>query len=43
MGGTHWTCLYKKDKKSYYFDSFGGQADKFLLYELPKPMIYHDY
>ena len=30
-GGTHWTCFIVKDKKSYYFDSFGGQPDKFLF------------
>ena len=43
MGGTHWTCFMVKDKKSYYFDSFGGQPDKFLLNHLPKPIIYHNY
>ena len=31
MGGSHWTCFIKKDKKSYYFDSYGGEPDKFLL------------
>ena len=41
MGGSHWTCFYIKDNKSYYFDSFGGQPDKFLLNQLPKPIIYH--
>ena len=41
--GTHWICFIVKDKKSYYFDSFGGQPDKFLLNQLPKPIIYHDY
>ena len=39
QGGTHWTCFYK----SYYFDSFGGQPDKFLLNQLPTPIIYHKY
>ena len=43
MGGTHWTCFYIKDNKSYYFDSFGGQPDKYLLNQLPKPIIYHKY
>ena len=43
QGGTHWTCFYIKDKKSYYFDSFGVQPDKFLLKQLPKPIIYHNY
>ena len=43
QNGTHWTCFIVKDKKSYYFDSFGGQPDKFLLKQLPKPIIYHNY
>ena len=43
QGGTHWTCFYIKDKKAYYFDSFGVQPDKFLLKQLPKPIIYHSY
>ena len=43
QGGTHWTCFMVKDNKSYYFDSFGGQPDKFLLKQLPKPIIYHNY
>ena len=42
-GGTHWTCFLVKDKKSYYFDSFGGAPDKFLPNQLPKPIIYHNY
>ena len=43
QNSTHWTCFIVKDNKSYYFDSFGGQPDKFLLYQLPKPIIYHIY
>ena len=43
QGGTHWTCFRVKDNKSYYFDSFGGYPDKFLLKQLPKPIIYHSY
>ena len=43
MGGSHWTCFMVKDKKSIYFDSFGGQPDKFLLKQSPKPIIYHNY
>ena len=43
MGGAHLTCYYIKDNKSYYFDSFGGTPDKFLLNQLPKPIIYHNY
>ena len=43
MGGSHRTCVIVKDNKSYYFDSFGVQPDKFLLNQLPKPIIYHNY
>ena len=43
QGGSHWTCFLVKDKKSYYFNSFGCQPDKFLLNQLPKPIIYHNY
>ena len=43
QNGTHWTCFIAKDKKSHYFDSFGGQPDKFLLKQLPIPIIYHNY
>ena len=43
QGGTHFTCFIVKDNKSYYFDSFGGAPDKFLLNHLPKPIIYHNY
>ena len=43
QGGTHWTCFIVKYNKSYYFDSFGGQPDKFLLTQLPKSKIYHNY
>ena len=43
QGGTHWTCFIVKYNKSYSFDSFGGQPDKFLFNQLRKPMIYHNY
>ena len=43
LGGTHWTCFIVKDNKSYYFDSFGGQPDNFLLKQLPKPIMNHIY
>ena len=43
MGGTHWTCFIVKGKISCYFDSFGGSPDEFLLNQLPKPIIYHNY
>ena len=43
MKGTHWTCFLIQDNKAYYFDSFGEQPDKFLLNQLPKPLIYHNF
>ena len=43
QGGSHCTCFIVKDKKSNYFDSSGGQPDKFRLNQLPKPIIYHNY
>ena len=43
QGGTHWTAFYVKNSKSYYYDSFGGAPDKFLLKQEPKPIIYHNY
>ena len=43
LGGTHWTCFTVKDKKSKFFDNFGGQTDKFLLNQSPKTITYHNY
>ena len=43
QGGPHWCAFYFKDTQSYYFDSFGGAPDKFLLNQLPKPIKYHNY
>ena len=43
QGGTHWTCFTVKDNRSFYFDSFGGSPDKFLLEQLPKPITYHNF
>ena len=43
MNATHWTCFIVKDKKIFYFDSFGGQPDEFLPNQLPKPILYHNY
>ena len=42
-GGVHWTCFLVIDNKSFFFDSFDGQPDKFLVKRLPKPIIYHNY
>ena len=38
QGGSHYSCYIIKDNKSYYFESFGRQPDKFLLKQLPKPI-----
>ena len=35
--------FFMKGNKAYYFDSFGSEPDKFLLSQLPKPIIYHNY
>ena len=43
MGGSHWTCFIVKDNKSYYFDSFGGHPDQYLLNQLPNPIKNHNY
>ena len=43
MGGSHWVAFCIKDNKSFYFDTFGGAPDKFLLKQLPKPIMYHNY
>ena len=42
-GGNHWCAFYVKNNKSFCFDPFGGQPDKFLPNQLPKPIIYHNY
>ena len=43
QGGSHWTAFYVKNNKSYYFDSFGGAHEEFLLKQLNKPITYHQY
>ena len=43
QGGSHWTCFIVKNNTSYYFDSFGGAPYKFLVNQLTKPIIYHNY
>ena len=43
--GTHWICYYKKDKKKYYFDSYGNVIDKpfkELVKYLGKDNIYYN-
>ena len=34
MGGTHCTCCYIKDNRSYYFDSLGGPSVNFILQQV---------
>ena len=43
LGGSHWTCFIVKGKNFHFYDSFGGSPNKFLLNQLPKPIIYHNY
>ena len=43
MIGSDWTCFIVKDIKPFYFDSFGGQPDKFLINKLPEPLTCHNY
>ena len=43
QGVSHWCAFYIKKYKSFYFDTFGGAPDKFILNQLPKPVIYHNY
>ena len=43
LGRTHWCAFYVKSIKSFYFDSFRGQPDKFVLNQLPKPIKHHNY
>ena len=43
QGGTHWTSFYIKDIKSFYFPSFGGQPEKFLLQQLLKLNTFYNY
>ena len=50
QGDTHWNCFYIRDnadsmshvghtRKSFYFDSFRGVTDKFLINYLPKAIV----
>ena len=43
QAGTHWTVFYVKNNKLFYFDSFGGAPDNFIVNQLPKPIIYHNF
>ena len=43
QGGTDWNCFLVNKDGSFYFDSFGGNPDKFLRQQLPRPMIVNKY
>ena len=43
QGFSHWVCFIIENNKSFHYDSFGGAPDNFLLNQLPKPIIYHNY
>ena len=42
-GGSSLTCFYMKSSNSYFFDSFIGSLDRFLLQQLTKPSIFHNH
>lgn len=43
--GTHWCAYYKKDRKSYYFDSFGNlqPPKEFLDYVGSQCTVFYNY
>ena len=43
MEATPWGCFTVKDNNFYYSDNCGGQPGKFLLKQISKPIIYHNY
>ena len=43
QGSTDWVCFTVKENKSFYHDPFGGPSGKFLLKQLPKPILYQNY
>ena len=43
MVGHLWTCVIKKDNKSFYFDYFGTHSEKFISQQLQKPINYHNF
>ena len=43
QGGTHWCCFKRKDKMSFYFDSFGFNSDKFLPNQKPQRILNPNY
>ena len=43
VGGSLWKCFIIGENKSFCIDNFGIQPDKFLLNQLPKRIIYHNW
>ena len=43
IGGTHGTCFYIKNNKSFYDDWFGRPLDNVLIQQLPKSTTFHKY
>ena len=43
QGGVHWTCSLIKDNERFYFDSYRGSPDKFVLKQITKLISYNKY
>ena len=43
IGGSHRTCFYIKDNKSFFFDSFGWAPDTYLINQLPQTITFNSY
>jgi hypothetical protein len=41
--GTHWTCLFKQNGASYYFDSYGFEPTLEVLQYCKEPRYYSSY
>jgi hypothetical protein len=41
--GTHWTCLFNKNGKSYYFDSFGFQPPLEVINYCEEPRYFSSF
>ena len=39
----HWTCLFKRKEKKYYFCSYGSPLPEEVKTYLGKSILYHDY
>ena len=42
-GGTHWTCLYIDEGKSYYFDSYGFEPTLEVKWYCKEPRVYNSF